>query len=204
MEQPFLKKDAKKIEYLAHDKGVFMAISPELYNDVKYCQLCGEPMSVITDREGKTRSRCTACGWIKYLNPIPAAACLIVNDEGKIVVIKRKYEPNPGEWALPSGYIELDQTAEEAAIAEMQEETGLDGEIVQFIDYYMGYSPIYYRVLSMGFQMRIAGGELQAGDDASEARYVSLDELPPICFDSHRHFIKKYQEQLEKSGDSLK
>lgn len=178
-----------------------MAIRPELYKDVKHCQRCGALMKVTTDREGKTRSRCSQCGWTRYLNPIPASACLIVNDEGKIVVIKRKFEPNPGEWALPSGYIELDQTPEECAVAEMKEETGLDGEVIRFIDYFMGYSPIYHRVLSMGYLMRITGGELQAGDDASEARYVSLDEMPPICFDSHRHFLQKYVDQIQ-SGET--
>ncbi len=165
----------------------------ELYQDKKFCVKCGTRLEIKKDRENKVRAICPNCGYIIYLNPIPAAACLIINNKNEVLIIKRKFEPKPGEWALPSGYIEIDQTPEEAAVAEMKEETGLDGKVEQFLDYYTGYSPIYERVISFGFLMKIVGGKLQAGDDAEDAKFVSFDELPDLAFDSHKHYIKLYQ-----------
>ena len=176
-----------------------MTISKESYKNVNYCLRCGSKMEIFTDRENKLRCKCTNCGWTFYKNPIPAAACVIFNEKNELLVIKRKFEPKAGEWALPSGYIEIDQSPEDAAIVEMKEETGLVGEVEMFIDYKPNPSPLYEMVISFGFLMRVVGGKLQAGDDAAEARFVALDNLPEICFASHRYFIeeakKKYFNQ---------
>lgn len=175
-----------------------MTISRESYQGVNYCLRCGNAMQAQTDGEDKLRMRCTKCGWTYYKNPIPAAACVIINEQKQLLVIKRKFAPNPGEWALPSGYIEIDQTPEAAAIAEMEEETGLIGEIEEFIDYRPNPSPLYEQVISFGFLMKIVGGELKAGDDAEVAKFVDLDKLPIICFASHRYYIDKIKQELLK------
>ena len=162
----------------------------EYYNrNADYCMRCGAPMAEKLDREGKPRAICPDCGWTHYRNPIPAAACVIFDETGRLLLIKRRFEPKPGEWALPSGYIEMDQTPEQTAVAEMREETGLIGEVDRFLGYFVGHSPLYETILSFGFLMRTTGGELCAGDDAAEARYVALDQAPPVAFASHRHFI---------------
>ncbi len=162
----------------------------DLYKNAKYCQNCGSKLELKQDREGKTRAICPACDFILYKNPIPAVAIFVQNEADEILLVKRLCEPRAGMWALPSGYIEINMSPEENAIAEMQEETGLIGEVEHFIDWFYGYSPIYLRVLSIGFKMKAVGGQLQAGDDAEEARFFPLDSLPPIAFQAHRHFIK--------------
>jgi len=90
---------------------------------------------------------------------------------------------------LPSGYAEIYMNPEQNAIAEMQEETGLIGEVDHRIDWFYGFSPIYYRVISIGFRMKVLGGTLQAGDDAAEAVFWPLESLPDIAFAAHRYFI---------------
>lgn len=162
----------------------------DLYRDAIYCQNCGGKLELKGDREGKIRAICPACGFILYKNPIPAVAIFVQNDAGEVLLVKRLCEPQAGMWALPSGYIEIDMSPQQNAIAEMQEETGLIGEVEHFIDWYYGYSPIYLRTLSLGFKMKVLGGTLQAGDDACDARFFALDEFPPIAFAAHRHFIK--------------
>ncbi|HOH46910.1 MAG TPA: NUDIX hydrolase [Candidatus Cloacimonadota bacterium] len=162
----------------------------DLYQNASYCQVCGHVLELKEDREGKLRAICPSCGFILYKNPIPAAAIFCLNEAGELLLVKRLFEPRAGLWALPSGYIEIDKSPEENAIAEMKEETGLDGEVEHCIGWYYGYSPIYLRVLSLGFRMKITGGILQAGDDAKEAKFFPLDSLPPIAFDAHRHFIR--------------
>jgi len=74
-------------------------------------------------------------------------------------------------------------------VDEMLEETGLEGQVERFLAYVSDDSPIYEKVISFGYLMRVTGGRLQAGDDASDARYVPLDELPEIPFFSHQQFI---------------
>ncbi len=167
-----------------------MHVTDKSYQSVNYCIRCGSSLTLEYDREDKLRPHCTSCGWIYYKNPVPAVACIILNSAAdKIVVIKRKFEPNAGQWALPSGYIDINQHPEETAIAEMKEETGLDGEIKEYLGFYSGYSPIYEQIISHGFLMKIKGGELQAGDDAVDAYFAQLDKLPPIPFLAHKHYI---------------
>lgn len=162
----------------------------ESYKNVNFCQICGSKMELKADQEEKLRPMCPNCKWTYYKNPIPASACVILNDKNEVVIIKRKYEPNVGGWALPSGYVEIDQTPAECAIEEMKEETGLDGEVIVQLGYDTEFSPIYEKVISFGFLMKITGGKLQAGDDAAEACYVSLDNLPEIAFPSHVKFLE--------------
>jgi len=168
----------------------------ERYENCNFCLRCGNRLFLTKDREDKIRPICKSCGWIFYKNPVPAAACVILNEKNEILIIKRKFEPKVGEWALPSGYIEIDQTPEEAAKAEMEEETGLIGEVQKFIGYYPGYSPIYEIVISFGFLMKTIGGKLQAGDDALEAEFRPFDSLPPIAFSAHRHYIELIRKEL--------
>ena len=161
------------------------------YKGINYCIKCGCSMSLNLDREGKMRPHCSSCGWIYYKNSIPAVACVVINELGQLLLIKRKFEPQAGLWALPSGYIEIWQSPEDAAISELEEETGLIGEIESFIGYYNGFSPIYEKVLSLGYKMKIIGGSLKAGDDALEAVFYDLDNLPEIAFWAHQDFVKK-------------
>lgn len=163
---------------------------PPQFPPVKFCQGCGSALQPGLDHEGKPRLICPSCGRVHYKNPIPAVAILVQNEAGEILLVKRKLPPQAGKWALPSGYMEIGLSPEENAIAELKEETGLDGVIGHFIDWYYGYSPIYERVLSLGFRLRVTGGELRAGDDAADARFFPLQDLPPIAFAAHRKFIR--------------
>ncbi len=166
-------------------------IKKESYNGINYCLKCGEKLVLEIDREDKLRPHCRRCGWVFYKNPIPAVACVVTNQNNQLLLIKRRFEPQSGFWALPSGYMEIWQTPEEAVLDELQEETGLTGEIDHFIGYYSGFSPIYERVLSLGFKIKNIKGNLKAGDDAEEAIFFNLNDLPEIAFWSHQDFLKK-------------
>lgn len=174
-----------------------MSIKKQSYVGINYCLRCGGIMHYHQDREDKLRKICEKCGWVYYKNPIPAAACVILNEKAEILIIKRLLEPNPGEWALPSGYIEIDQSPEEAAVTEMLEETGLEGKVKKFLGYFHGYSPIYERVISFGYLMEIVGGKLEAGDDAGEAKFVRYADLPKLAFTAHDYFVEQTFKELK-------
>ena len=173
-----------------------MKIQESSYKGVNYCLRCGSKMELKNDKEDKLRAKCTNCGWTYYKNPVPAVACVILNEKEEILIIKRLVEPKPNEWALPSGYVEINQSPEQAAIDEMEEETGLVGKVNQFLGYFDGTSPIYEKVLSLGFWMEITGGKLAAGDDAGDAKFVALDKLPHLAFKAHDFFVEKISQIL--------
>ena len=69
-----------------------MTIKKESYQNVNFCLKCGNKMELQADKEGKMRPECTDCNWIYYKNPIPASACVIMNDKNEVVII------NPAEF----------------------------------------------------------------------------------------------------------
>jgi 8-oxo-dGTP diphosphatase len=168
----------------------------ETYRDINFCLRCGSKLELKADHENKIRPQCSNCGWKFYKNPIPASTCIILNEAKELLIIKRKFEPESDKWALPSGYVEIDQNPEDTAQAEMLEETGLEGKVIEFLGYYPDFSPIYEKVITFGFLMEITGGRLQAGDDASEACYVPLAETQDLAFASHNYFVSKIKEKI--------
>jgi NADH pyrophosphatase NudC (nudix superfamily) len=88
-----------------------------------YCPRCGAALER-RFAEGREREICPACDFVFYRNPVPAVG-VVVELDGRVVLVRRRYEPRAGYWALPAGFMELGESAEEAAIRECHEETGL-------------------------------------------------------------------------------
>lgn len=155
--------------------------------EILFCTVCGNDL-MAKIIEGRTRAYCPACGWIAYENPLPCAAAFVKNEHEKILLVKRGVEPGKGKWALPSGFIELDETPEEACLRELKEETGLDGRIVRLLGVYSQASAVYKYVLIIGYEVETAG-VLSAGSDSLDARFFPPRDLPVIAFPSHREMI---------------
>jgi 8-oxo-dGTP diphosphatase len=114
---------------------------------------------------------------------------MILVESGKLLLIKRAKEPFKGEWALPGGRIEDNETAEQCLKREMKEETGLDVEPVRFTGLYSDPERDPRRVIAASYVVRRTGGELQAGDDAGEAAWFPLNNLPMLAAD-HKKIIQ--------------
>lgn len=162
--------------------------------EAKYCIKCG---NLLKDKkeENITRKWCPNCGWTYYENPVPVCACIVLNGKDEILLIKRKVEPAAGYWALPSGYVEINQTPAECSVAELEEETGLKGKIKKSLGYFMQDSPICKRVISFGFYLEKIGGKLKPGDDALETKFFPISEIPYLPFSSHRKFVDLIKRQ---------
>ncbi len=157
---------------------------------IEFCPYCGYKL-VRKMLEGRKRLYCSRCGKIYYENPTPVVAAIARDDEGKILLIKRKIEPCKGEWALPSGFMELDESPIEAALRELVEETGLKGKSKKLIGVYSNNSEIHGYLVSIIYEVEILGGKLCAGDDAEEAEFFIVNQLPPLAFQSHREALGK-------------
>ncbi len=105
--------------------------------------------------------------------------------EWKILLIKRAYPPFEGKWALPGGFVERDEDLAEAAIRELQEETGVHlKNLFQVGAFGKPDRDPRKRVISITYCAILHEMfPTEAGDDAAESVWFSLDELPDLAFD---------------------
>lgn len=115
------------------------------------------------------------------------------NEAEKILLIRRGKEPFKDLWALPGGFVNMDETLEQAAIRELVEETGIK---LKSPEQFRVFDAIdrdpRHRTISVVFYAIIpAILPVKGGDDASEAAWFSLAELPPLAFD-HAEIISEF------------
>ncbi len=148
-----------------------------MQEQINFCQRCG---GALADKEieGRARRYCPACGFVLFLDPKVAAAVLVEVD-GRLVLVKRGIEPALGRWAFPSGYVDRGEALEEAAAREIREETGLEVRVTRLVGVYS--RPGDTVILAVYAAERV-GGSLLAGADAEEVGLFSADELPPLPF----------------------
>jgi ADP-ribose pyrophosphatase YjhB (NUDIX family) len=163
-------------------------------DDALFCSRCGDRM---TPRriDNRMRAVCESCGFIAYRNPAPAAGVVLV-EEGRVLLVQRKFEPRVGMWTLPAGFVEYDEHVAECAIRETKEETNLDVALEGIFGAYMAMDDPRVRVVLLLYRCRRVGGDLRAGDDAVDACFFPLDETPKeIAFKAHVQAL----EDLRKS-----
>lgn len=114
----------------------------------------------------------------------------VIPYQKKIVLIKRLNEPFKGFYALPGGIVEYGEKVEDALLREVEEETGLEGEIYKLVGVYSDpkRDPRGHFV-SVCFIVLPKGGELKAGSDAKELALFPLNSLPKLAFD-HEKMVK--------------
>ncbi len=113
--------------------------------------------------------------------PIGGVGTVLIKD-GKVLLIQRAAEPDKGMWSIPGGLIENGETAEEAAIREVMEETGLDIENIEFVDavtkvVYDEEEKILYHFAIFDFKSLSFKGEVTPQDDAMDAKWVKFEDV---------------------------
>ena len=123
---------------------------------------------------------------------------VIIQKGSKVLLIQRKFEPFKDKWALPGGFVEDHEEVITAALRELKEETKADlpEDTLQFVGYFD--SPDRDprgRVISFAFGTDLNGTvPVAAGDDAADARWFSIHELPELAFD-HRTILASWLEE---------
>ena len=138
------------------------------------------------------RRKCPDCGFVFFRDPKVAAGVLAEQD-GKVLLVKRLYDPHRGDWALPAGFVEIDEGPVQAALRELTEETGLIGRIRGIVGTYHIRSDPRGSIVTILYHGQIVGGELKAGDDAEEVRFFTPEELPGnLAFASTRQALYRW------------
>lgn len=137
----------------------------------------------------------------EYPHPAVTTDCVILGFDGKclnILLIERGNEPFKGMWALPGGFVRMDETAEECAKRELREETGLKDI---FIEQFYVFSDVTRdpreRVITIAFYGLVKKTKVFGGDDAAKAQWFKMDNMPPLAFD-HGLIIQTAMDKLRK------
>lgn len=138
-----------------------------------------------------------------YRHQMPAVTtdCVVFGydkDEMKVLLIERGGEPFKGMWAIPGGFLNMNETAEEGARRELREETGLEvKDIKQLHCFSDPRRDPRGRTISIAFTASTELKAIKAGDDASKARWFTFDEIPALAFD-HEDILRMAMETLPK------
>ena len=151
-------------------------IPPWIAASLNFCSSCGSALVFgLVEGEDRERLACGTCGRVAYVNPRLVVTVLPITDAGEIVLIRRGIEPGKGWWAQPGGFLEIDETVNQAAIRETWEETRLlvePGELMGI------YTRLEAAVVTLAFEARIVGGTAAPTPEATEVRAFAPEEIP--------------------------
>jgi ADP-ribose pyrophosphatase YjhB (NUDIX family) len=156
----------------------------------KHCLYCGGEITKKSE-DGVLRDFCPCCNSYFYENPLPVVSTILESSR-QILLVKRGKRPSKGLWCLPTGFAEAGESIEEAALRELEEETGIKGKIIKLLDVDSYKSRFYGDLLFLTFVVQQSGGKLCAGDDCSQAQFWPVSKLPPLAFRSNKRALDAY------------
>lgn len=157
----------------------------------RFCMHCGQRlMSALAEGDSMRRLVCMDCGFVHYINPRPVAGTLPVRADGSILLVRRAIDPRIGCWVFPGGFMDVGETAEEAAARETLEEAHLEVTNLTLLGVYTRVGP---GVVVIVFECD-AVGEAEAGDETSEVRWFAPSEIPwdELAFDTTEWALKDW------------
>lgn len=141
-----------------------------------YCLKCGT-MLQLQKLEKRWREVCPCCGWVYYLQ-LKVGAGVLIEQDGKLLLLRREQDPWAGYWNIPAGYVEADEPPEKAAEREAEEETGLQVQVTQFLKMYYYHDDPRGNGVMLIYACQPVGGSLHGSQEAYETRFFALIEIP--------------------------
>ena len=162
---------------------------------LKFCPKCGSDKFI---KSGDRSLKCAGCGFLFFINSAAAVAALITNEKGMLMLVTRGIEPNYGKLDLPGGFIDPDESAENAVSRELEEELGLQVKSLK----YLGSAPneyvfSEYTVFTLDLAFKVVAettAGLKAMDDILDYKFYSEDEIDydEIPAPSIKQFVKDF------------
>jgi 8-oxo-dGTP diphosphatase len=132
-----------------------------------------------------------------YPRPAVTVDAILISKQNSVLLIERGREPFKGKWALPGGFIDMDEPLETACMRELEEETGIRiSELKQFKAFGAVDRDPRHRTISVIFYAFTEDKIIAlAGDDAAKAQWFPLDQLPELAFD-HQLILEEFKEEV--------
>ena len=140
------------------------------------------------DKFGMVRPICPQCGWIHFVDPKVAAAVLVEQD-GRVLLVRRTNEPFRGLWTLPAGFVNGGEDPAEAAARECLEETGLTVHVTRVLEVIAGREHDRGADFIIVYHAEVVSGLLAADDDADAVEWFTRDALPPLAFKATQRIL---------------
>ena len=134
----------------------------------------------------------------EYPRPALTADCIITDEtKTQILLIERKNDPFKYHWALPGGFMEMTESLFETAFRELEEETGV---LVQKLEFFciadgVNRDPRGRTVSAVFYGSFNRDSKIKAGDDAARVDWFDLKQLPPLAFD-HKEIINRFSAEV--------
>ncbi len=162
--------------------------------DFAFCPRCATSLET-KQFSDNLRRICPACGYIHFTDP-KVGVGVLVQQAGRILLVRRKMNPERGKWSVPAGFVDSGEDPRETAVRETLEETNLHVAITGLVEVYFNppHSGFASSIFIM-FRAELLGGEMQAGDDADAVGFFALDELPELAFASTKDVLKQLKKQ---------
>jgi len=154
----------------------------------KFCPSCAAALE-IKEVFGQQRPMCPSCGRVIFYDPKVAVICIVPRD-GQVLMIRRGTDLGYGLWGLPGGYVDRGEVVEKAAAREVWEETGL---VVETDDLIGLFSESGDPVMVAVYAARETGGTMEAGPEALEVEFFSIDALPELAFPRDREVLVRWK-----------
>lgn len=156
-----------------------------------YCPMCATPLERVL-LSGEPRNRCPSCGFVHWRNPGVGAAVVVRDDAGRILLVRRAPgATRAGLWSVPAGFVNYGEEVRAAAARELREETGIIAEVGKPVFVASNFHDPAKLTVGVWFEGTVVGGTLEAGDDADDARFFSLDDLPPLAFETDTELLTR-------------
>jgi len=139
--------------------------------------------------------------WPRPMVTVDAVVFSNTNGKTKVLLINRGKEPFKGKWALPGGFIDMDEELEDAVVRELEEETGLTGVRLEQMRTFgtVGRDP-RGRQITIVFMGIVTEEQtkIKAGDDAAQAQWFDIEKLPDDMAFDHNEVVRFAIEKLTK------
>jgi ADP-ribose pyrophosphatase YjhB (NUDIX family) len=156
-----------------------------------FCPVCGGSLQDAKIKEYEpSRLICSACRYVFYLDP-KVVACTILEQDGKVLLLRRAIHPQKGKWVMPGGYVDRGEEVRAAAIRETEEECGLKIRIKDLLGVYSYPGRLAVVIV---YKAEHLSGNMIPGDESLEANWFSPDRIPwdDLAFQSTTDALKDY------------
>jgi len=161
--------------------------------ELNYCPRCGHALED-TEAFGRRRRSCPACDQIVFREH-KVAAGVLVEHEGQVLLIRRRFGPRKREWSLPAGFVDFDEDPAEAAVRECEEETGIQVEVKGLLAVISGREHPRGADIVIIYLARWVGGSPRPSDDADRVAFFAPDALPPLAFRATAQAVARWRER---------